>query len=499
MADRRVSSALLSSPRLFADGRWINADADRVADVVEAATEQVIGIAPVATQSNVDEAVGAARAALGGPWGDAGPDERADALDRLADALADRGRATAALVSRENGMPISLSKRTNGIAPAAIMRYYAALVRGSDPEEYRAGYRGGSVVRAEPVGVVAAIVPWNYPQALAAMKIAPALASGCTVILKPALETALDSLAFAEAAVAADLPRGVLNVIPGDVEAGAHLVSHSGVDKVAFTGSTAAGRSIAEVCGRLLRPVSLELGGKSAAIVAEDADLDAYASALPEISFANNGQTCHICSRILAPESRYEEVVEATTETAKDLLVGDPLDPEVEIGPLVSEVQRERVRGFIEMARASDARLTVGGDAPAGLARGWFIAPTVFADVHNSHPIAQEEVFGPVVTVIPYDGLDDAVAIANDSQYGLAGTVWSADPQLAMEIARRVHTGSIGINEYSLRLEAPFGGVKASGLGRELGPEGLEPYRELKSIYTSAEPDARAVSDEERK
>ncbi len=381
-------------------------------------------------------------------------------------------------------MPITLAKPTNGYGPAAMLSYYAGLIRSAEDEEVRPGALGGrTVVRSEPVGVVAAITPWNYPQPLAAMKIAPALAAGCTVVLKPAPETALDAFVFADAAQEAGLPAGVLNVVPGGREAGAHLVGHPGVDKVAFTGSTVAGRAIGEVCGRLLRPVTLELGGKSAAIVAEDADLGVFADHLLEVSLVNNGQTCHASTRILAPRSRYGEVVDAVTETVRALRVGDPLDKTTAIGPLVSAAQRERVLGHIESGRAGGYQITTGGGVPADLAQGWFVEPTVFAGVDNSAPIAQEEIFGPVLTITEYADTDDAVRIANDSVYGLGGTVWTADEERGLELARRIRTGTVGVNHYALDLTAPFGGVKASGLGRELGPEGLAPYLAPKSVY----------------
>jgi aldehyde dehydrogenase (NAD+) len=394
-----------------------------------------------------------------------------------------RAGATAELVTRENGMPFRLSRGANGAFPALLLDYYAGLIVDTPDEEIRRGAFGNTIVRREPVGVVAAITPWNYPQALAAFKIAPGLSAGCTMVLKASPETALDALIFAEAAEEAGLPPGVLNIVPGDAVAGAHLVSHPGVDKVAFTGSTAAGRAIGEICGRLIRPVTLELGGKSAAIILDDADLDATIKGLRTASFVNNGQTCHLSSRILAPRSRYHEVVDAMVALAEGLTVGDPLDKATDIGPLVSERQRERVLDLIGVGRASGAKLVAGGSIPKDQPRGWFVTPTVFSEVSNSDRLAQEEVFGPVLVVIPYDGDAEAIALANDSEYGLAGTVWSADTDRATDIARAVHTGTIGVNDYQLDIGSPFGGVKASGLGKELGPEGLQAYQAVKSIY----------------
>jgi aldehyde dehydrogenase (NAD+) len=371
----------------------------------------------------------------------------------------------------------------NDTFPAALLGYYAKLITETPIEEIRPSMIGHTIVRREPVGVVAAIVPWNYPQALAAFKLAPALAAGCTVVLKAAPETALDALVFAEAAQESGMPPGVLNVVPGGVETGKHLVSHPGVDKVSFTGSTVAGRIIGEVCGRLLRPVTLELGGKSAAIILDDADLDATMRGLRSVSFVNNGQTCYLGSRILAPRSRYAEVVEALADLVNGFNVGDPLDKATDIGPVVSARQRDRVLDYIEAGKSSGAKLVVGGGVPKDQPRGWFVSPTVFADVDNSDRIAQEEIFGPVLAVIPYDGDEHAIALANDSEFGLAGTVWSTDTERATEVAREVRTGTIGVNDYQLDMGAPFGGVKASGIGRELGPEGLDEFFALKSIY----------------
>ncbi len=468
------------SPQLFIDGEF--RVADKAQPVLEAATGELLGDGASATEADIDAAVAAARAALP-QWRSTSPDHRAKVLKAFAAALHQRADSTDKLVTRENGMPMRLSRSANGLFPAALLNYYAKLITQTPIEEVRPSATGHTIVRREPVGVVAAIVPWNYPQALAAFKLAPALAAGCTVVLKASPETALDALVFAEAAADAGIPDGVLNVVPGGAEAGAHLVSHPGVDKVSFTGSTAVGRIIGEACGRLLRPVTLELGGKSAAIILDDADLDATMRGLKSVSLINNGQTCFLGSRILAPRSRYGEVVDALAALVNGLTVGDPLDMDTDIGPVVSARQRERVLGYIADGKSSGATLIAGGDIPRNQPRGWFVEPTVFADVDNSSRIAQEEIFGPVLVVIPYDTDEQAIAIANDSEFGLAGTVWSADTDRATEVAREIHTGTVGINDYQLDMGAPFGGVKASGIGRELGPEGLEEFFELKSIY----------------
>jgi aldehyde dehydrogenase (NAD+) len=465
--------------RLYVGGEFRTATT--TVPMVEAATEEVFAEAPCATENDIDDAVAAAHAGPATQWWNAAPADRAAALKRFAAALKSRAQDTSTLVSRENGMPITLSRTVNGIFPAALVGYYAKLIASWQAEETRPALVGHTVVRREPVGVVGAITPWNYPQALAVMKIAPALAAGCPVILKAAPEAALDALVFAQAADEAGLPPGVLSVVPGGAQAGAHLVSHPGVDKIAFTGSTAAGRAIGAVCGQLIRPVTLELGGKSAAIILDDADLTATIAGLRTASFVNNGQTCHLSSRILVPQSRYGEFVTAIAELAESLVVGDPLDDATDIGPLVSSRQRDRVLEYIEIGRASSARLVAGGTIPTE--RGWFVAPTVFADVDNRDRLAQEEIFGPVITVTAYRDDAEAVALANDTEFGLAGTVWSPNRDRAGEIARAMHTGSVGINHYQLDINAPFGGIKSSGLGRELGPEGLDAYHTTKSIY----------------
>ena len=340
-------------------------------------------------------------------------------------------------------------------------------------------------MRREPIGVVGAIVPWNYPQTLAAFKYGAALAAGCTVVMKPSPETVLDAFLLAEAIEAAGIPAGVINIVPGGRELGAYLVAHRDVDKVAFTGSTAAGRRVAETCGRLLRPVTLELGGKSAAIVLEDADLDLakIGNDLFAATLVNNGQTCYLGTRVLAPRSRYDEVVDTLAAFASSMAVGDALDPGTQIGPMASQTHRDRVEGYIAKGSSDGARLVVGGGRPRDLDRGWFVEPTVFADVDNSSTIAQEEIFGPVLSVIPYGDVDDAIRIANDTDYGLGGSVWTTDAERGKDVARRVRTGTIGINKYLPDPAAPFGGIKASGIGRELGPGAISAYQQFKSIY----------------
>ncbi|MGC9538904.1 aldehyde dehydrogenase [Streptomyces sp. UG1] len=473
---------------LFIDGDWQSTLSEETYTVVSPATEEPMGRVPVAGAKDVDRAVAAARRAFegpGSPWAAATPVERAHTMERFAAAIQARAEELARLVTRQNGMPIAMSPIFNAHSPAAILRYYAGLARTLEWEERRPAFTGGTtLVRREPVGVVGAIVPWNYPQALAMMKIAPALAAGCTVVLKPALETSLDAYVLAEAATEAGLPPGVLNILPGGLEAGEALVAHPGIDKIAFTGSTPAGRRIAEVCGRLLRPVTLELGGKSAAIVLDDADLDATLSGLAGASFANNGQTCYLSTRILAPATRYEEVLEAVSALADGFTVGDPLDPHTAVGPMVSQRQRERVEAYIASADAEGARRATGpGRTGRRPERGWYVEPTVFGDVTPDMTIAREEIFGPVLAVTAYGSDEEAIALANDTEFGLGGTVWTTDEERGLAVARQARTGTIGVNAYGLDFHSPFGGRGASGLGRELGPEGLSAYLEWKSVY----------------
>ena len=477
----------LDRTRFFIDGKWADPTSDKRQNQIEAATGEVIGIGALGTAADIDAAVLAARHALdNGPWGKMAAAERAAVMRRFANALDARAADTSALVSRENGMPIAFSQQVNGGVPGVLMRMYADVAEALQLEDARPSMNGSTIVRREPVGVVGAITPWNFPQALAMFKVAPALAAGCTVVLKPSPETALDSYVLADAAQEAGLPDGVLNVVLGDRDAGAELVSHPLVDKIAFTGSTEAGRIIGQECGRLIRRCTLELGGKSAAIFLDDGDVDTFLAGIDGASFLNNSQTCTTQSRILVARSRYDEVVEAVSDYAASFNIGNPLDPAVTMGPMATRSHLNRVLEYIDIAKQSDARLVAGGGRPPNQDRGWFVQPTVFADVRNSDRLAREEVFGPVIALMPFDDDDEAVQVANASNYGLAGSVWTADEDRALAVARRVRTGTIGLNYYALDLGAPFGGMKDSGIGRELGPEGINAYLEYKSIYASA-------------
>lgn len=469
---------------LFIGGEWVQPASSNRIQAISAATEEVLGSVPEGSPADIDRAVDAARNALkNSAWATATPEERSAAMHRFADAIEKRAPQIAEAVSSQNGMPIIMSEQLEAGYTVGLLRYYAELAKGLGLEESRPSPLGSTtLVRREPVGVVGAIVPWNFPVILSMMKIAPALAAGCTIVLKPSPETVLDSVLIAEAAEEAQLPPGVISWVPGGRELGAYLVSHPGVNKVAFTGSSTAGRIIAQECAKLLRPVSLELGGKSAAILLDDMDLNAFVQAVPSVSMLNSGMACFSCTRILAPASRYNEVVEAIAAGVSSFPQGNPLDRNTVVGPMASSAHRERVESYIAKGKA-EAKLVTGGGRPASLEKGWFVEPTVFAEVDNSAVIAQEEIFGPVLSIISYKDEADAIRIANDSIYGLGGTVWSTDSEHAAAVARQMESGTIGVNGYMPDLNAPFGGVKASGLGREMGPEAISAYQQYKSIY----------------
>ncbi|HUD37939.1 MAG TPA: aldehyde dehydrogenase [Streptosporangiaceae bacterium] len=473
--------------RFYIGGEWVAPAGSATIDVISPHTEEVIGRVPDGTAADMDRAVAAARDAFdNGPWPRMAPEERAAVVGKLAELYAAKLGEFADLITEEMGSPITFSQLAQAPQPQMMLSYFAELGKTFPFEDERQGLFGPVIVRREPVGVVAAIVPWNVPQFTIMTKLPAALVAGCTVVIKPAPETPLDSYLLAELIHEAGIPAGVVNIVPAGREAGEHLVSHAGVDKVAFTGSTAAGRRIGAICGEQLKRCSLELGGKSAAIILDDADLAATVGWLEMASLMNNGQACVAQTRILAPRSRYDETVDAVVGMVAGLKVGDPGDATTQIGPLVAKRQQDRVEGYIAVGQEEGAKLVTGGSHASGHDRGWYVAPTVFADVDPGMRIAREEIFGPVLAVIPYDSEDDAIAIANDSDYGLAGTVWTADNDHGMEVARKVRTGTYGVNMYMIDTCAPFGGYKSSGIGRELGPEGLMQYLELKSIARPA-------------
>jgi len=480
-----MTSTLYERPAHFIDNDWVAAAEGGVIEVHSPFDHKLVGTAADASAADMDRAVTAARNAFDhGPWPRMPIAERAAVVAKMADYLRARAQESVDLIVAEMGSP----KRFLGAAPegvADLFAYYAELGSTAETEVQRAGAYAPAHVRSEPVGVVAAIAPWNGPMYIMALKVAPALVAGCTVVAKPAPETPLDAFLFADAALHAGLPEGVLNIVPGGREAGEALVRHPGVDKVSFTGSTAAGRKIGAICGEQLKRCGLELGGKSAAIVLDDADPEVVAqTSIPMGLGFNSGQACAALTRILVPRNRMSEYADALVSTMRSLTVGDPADMETAIGPLVAERQRQRVAHYIEAGKAAGARLVTGDAPPADLDHGWFVTPSLFTEVDNSMTIAQEEIFGPVGVVIPYDGGDDAaVAIANDSTYGLAGAVFSADRDRAHAVMTRMRAGTVGLNTFYIDYKLPFGGFKGSGIGREMGPEGLAAFQELKTVF----------------
>ncbi len=394
--------------------------------------------------------------------------------------MSERAELFARTITLEVGSPFAIAN-WQPLAAKLYLEWYAARAATFAWEEERDGIRSRLLVRRQPVGVVGAIVPWNFPLALSFPKLAPALLTGCSIVLKPPEETPLFGCLLADVFEEAGLPPGVLNVVPADRTVSEELVKHPLVDKISFTGSTRAGRRIAALCGEQIKRCSLELGGKSAAIVLPDAELDAVIPELAPNTMRNNGQTCTNQTRVLAHRERYADVVEALREAVDAFQVGDPDDPDVFIGPLVSATQRERVEGYIATGVSGGARLVLGGGRP-DRERGYFVEPTIFADVENTMKIAREEIFGPVVSVIPYDDEAHAIAIANDSSYGLSGSVWGPDAEHAKDIARQIRSGNVAINQHTLDPAGPFGGFKQSGLGRENGIEGIDAYVELQCI-----------------
>lgn len=472
---------------LFIDGVWSKARSKRLIEVVNPATEEIWGSVPDANFDDVDAAVKAAHAAFTrSGWSDISAKERAVFMLRLADELQSRGDRTAQLITSENGSPISETQSAASHS-AGILRYHASLadfVDQVDVRPYPSNPLAYTVLKRQPKGVAALIAPWNFPLTLVMVKLAPALIAGCTVVIKPAAETPLDLRVLIESAQQAGIPTGVINLITGSRNTGADLVTHPLVAKVAFTGSTAAGKIIAEQCGRLLRPVTLELGGKSASIILPDADLSLFAAVMNKTCLRNTGQTCYNSTRILAPKSRYDEIVDLVSSTVASTPIGDPFDPRTVYGPSASARQRETVEQYIQIGKDEGALVSTGGGGrPQGLERGYFVTPTVFAGVRSDMRIAQEEIFGPVLVIIPFTDEAEAIKIANDSSYGLGGSIFSSDPDRAQAVAARIDTGSIGINFFGSNVAAPFGGWKDSGLGVEFGPEGVAAYLSFKSIH----------------
>lgn len=465
----------------YIGGKWVEPKGSETIDVISASTEEVMGRIPAGTASDVDDAVAAAKAAFE-TWSMTEPAERAGYLTKILGGLAARQDDIARTISGEVGMPLPMSKAIQAGLPMGITQSYIKIL-----SEYKFEEKvGNSIIVKEPIGVVGCITPWNYPLHQITNKVAPAIAAGCTVVLKPTEIAPLAAMIFAEIIHESGLPAGVFNLVNGTGPVvGEAIASHPDVAMVSFTGSTRAGKRVTELGAQTVKRVTLELGGKSANVILEDADLEKAVKAGVNNAYLNSGQTCSAWTRMLVPKGKHDEAVKIAKAAAETFTVGDPFGGTAKLGPLISDVQRDRVRGYIQKGIDEGATLVTGGpEAPEGLDKGYYVKPTVFANVKTDMTIAQEEIFGPVLSILPYEDEEDAIRIANDSIYGLAGGVWSGDAEHAKKVARRIHTGQIDINGGSFNPMAPFGGFKQSGCGRELGTFGFEEYLEIKSLQT---------------
>jgi acyl-CoA reductase-like NAD-dependent aldehyde dehydrogenase len=474
-----TAAELQVKDRIFIGGEWVEPSGGETIEVVNPTTEEVIGTIPACSPEDADRAVAAAREAFAS-WSRTSREERAGHIEAIVAGLQGRAEELTATITQELGMPLKLSGIIQVGLPTSQFASMPKLMEEIAWEEEV----GNSRILREPVGVLGAITPWNYPLNQIAAKVAPALAAGCTVVLKPSEVTPLNAFLLAEVIEAARLPAGVFNLVTGfGPVVGEAIAGHPGVDMVSFTGSTRAGRRVSELAAETVKPVAMELGGKSPNVILDDADL---ARAVPDgvaKCFLNSGQTCSALTRMLVPRQRLAEAEELAKATAETFTPGDPFDPSTRLGPLASDVQRERVRGYIEKGAAEGARLIAGGaEPPEGLDRGYFVRPTVFSEVEAEMTIGQEEIFGPVLAIQPYEGEDEAVRIANSTPYGLAGGVWSADDERAIAVARRIRTGQIEINGGAFNPLAPFGGYGQSGHGRENGRYGIEELLQVKSL-----------------
>jgi acyl-CoA reductase-like NAD-dependent aldehyde dehydrogenase len=474
-----VSAEVQARDKLYIGGEWVDPSGAEKIDVVNPATEEVIGHVPSGTADDVDRAVAAARAAFES-WSQTSREERARYLGAIAAGMQERAQEIVTTIASELGMPLALSQ---AIQLGLPLNAFAQMPQWMETVEWEQTI-GNSLIVREPVGVVGAITPWNYPLHQIAGKVAPALAAGCTVVLKPASQTPLCTFILAEIMDAAGLPAGVFNLVTGPGRAiGERLASHPDVDMVSFTGSTAVGRRIAELAAQTVKPTAMELGGKSPNVVLDDADLE---RAIPDAvakCFLNSGQTCSALTRLIVPREQLEQVEQIAKAAAESFTPGDPFERSTRLGPVVSEEQQQTVKEYIQKGIDEGAKLVTGGlEPPEGLEHGYFVRPTVFSEVRNDMTIAQEEIFGPVLSIIPYDSEDEAVRIANDSIYGLAGGVWSADEERAKRVARRMRTGQIEINGGAFNPAAPFGGYKQSGYGRENGPLSIDDFLQVKAM-----------------
>ena len=487
MAGASAEAARVAHPEsLYIDGKWHPVSGSQRLRPVNPATEEVVAEVAAAGPVDVELAVSAARRAFdSGPWPRMAAGERAKAMRALAACLVKRGEALDSCWLAQIGIPVAIAAGSS-VRATALLNYYADLAESYPFEDLRpsAGYVSKfAVVVREPVGVVAAIAPWNGPYASLMIKIAPALAAGCTIVMKPSPETPLEAFLIAEAAEEAGIPPGVINLLPADRDVSDLLVRHPGIDKVAFTGSTAAGLHIAQICASRMARYTMELGGKSAAIVLDDFAPEKLGPALAPLVTMMSGQVCINYSRILVPRAKHNAYVDSLAAAMAATVVGDPADPKTAMGPMAMARQHERVSDYIAQGIACGARLATGGSRPAGLNRGYYLEPTVFADATNDMVIAREEIFGPVTAVIPYDSEEQAIHIANDTDFGLSGGVFTPDTDRAYAMARRIRTGHFTQNGRDFDLTNPFGGFKKSGMGREGGPEGLEPYTEIKTVF----------------
>jgi aldehyde dehydrogenase (NAD+) len=465
--------------KLYIDGAWVAPHSSETIEVIDSTTEEVVGSVPLGSAEDVDAAVKAAKAGFE-EWSEVSPTERAKFATRIGEALGARMADIAELVAHEVGMPLSLSMLIQAGLPIGTFSSMSDLVEEIAWEEQV----GNSLVVKEPVGVVGAITPWNYPLHQIAAKVAPAITAGCTVVLKPSEVAPLNAFLLADVIHDVGLPPGVFNLVSGvGPVVGEALASHPDVDMISFTGSTRAGRRVSQLAAETVKRVALELGGKSPNVILEDANLEQAVPHGVTMCYLNSGQTCSALTRMIVPRSRLAEVEELAVQAAEQATLGSPFDDGTRLGPLVSAAQRDRVQNYIRTGIEEGARLLTGGpETPEGLEQGYFVKPTVFSDVKPDMKIAQEEIFGPVLAILPYDTEEEAIQIANDSLYGLAGGVWSGDPEHAKQVARKIRTGRVDINGGAFNTLAPFGGYKQSGNGRELGKFGLEEFLEIKSL-----------------
>jgi aldehyde dehydrogenase (NAD+) len=467
----------------YIGGEWVTPQSDRKLELVSPMTEETFLTVPEASEKDVDRAVRAAREAFDhGPWPRMSPQERGKFVTAIGEELKKRLPLLASVWTAQVGAPQGFASYVVTHGPQ-IFEFYGQLGAKANFTETRDVIGGKAAVIREPVGVAAVITPWNAPLPLMSYGVAAGLVAGCTIVAKPAPETPLEALILAECAQAVGLPPGVFNVVPAGREVGDYLIHRPEIDKISFTGSVAAGKHIAEVCAKRLARCTLELGGKSPAVIMDDADLSNALGAIVPFSMPMTGQICFSLTRVLVSKKRHDEVVDAYSQAVKKIAVGDPWKAETQMGPLSMKRQLDRVMGYLEKGRKEGATLVTGGGRPKDMNRGYYVEPTIFTNVDSNMTIAKEEIFGPVVAVMPYENEEDAIRIANASTYGLSGAVFTKDPERGLALARRIRSGNVTVNGLNLQVTVPFGGYKQSGIGRVGGPEGLEAYQEIKTVY----------------